>query len=97
MAQLMMPRLVWFVAGSVAGIYGAAKARRAAYRLSVPGLADQASALGQGLRAFSAEMQDGMQAREHDIARQLLADPEITSLSLPQSHLDGAPSNKKAT
>lgn len=98
----MKPRIVWFIAGSAAGVYGAAKARRAAYRLSAPGLVDQAGALGQGWRAFSAEMQDGMQAREHDIARRLTADPEIAeSHRLDQAHpvqphLDGAPHDKKA-
>lgn len=90
----MRSRIVWFVAGSAAGVYTAAKARRAAYRLSAPGLVDQAAALGAGWRELSSELRDGMQAREADIARRLLAEPPLTSLSL-----DEAPSepDKKAT
>ena len=63
----MSARIVWFVAGSAAGVYASAKARRAAYRVSMPGLIDQAAALGSGLRAFNAEVRDGMAAREHQI------------------------------
>lgn len=67
----MTPRLFWFAAGSAAGIYASVKVKRAAYRVTPSGLVDQASALGIGWRAFSAEMRDGMQAREHHIAREL--------------------------
>jgi hypothetical protein len=67
----MRPRLVWFVAGTAAGMYSAAKARRAAYRLSAAGLADQAAAAGKAWQAFSAEMHDGMRARENEIAHTL--------------------------
>ncbi|AXT85332.1 hypothetical protein C6I20_09125 [Aeromicrobium sp. A1-2] len=67
----MRSRIVWFVAGSAAGVYATAKARRAAYRLSVPGLVDQAAALGSGWRAFSAEVRDGMETREDEIVHQL--------------------------
>ncbi len=67
----MKSRVVWFVAGSAAGLYASVKARRAAYRLSTPGLVDQAAALGHGWRAFSSELRDGMETRERDIAREL--------------------------
>jgi hypothetical protein len=67
----MKSRVVWFVAGSAAGLYASVKARRAAYRLSTPGLVDQAAALGLGWRAFSSELRDGMETRERDIAREL--------------------------
>lgn len=100
----MTPRIVWFVAGSVAGIYGAAKAKRAAYRLSAPGIVDQAAALGEGWRAFSSEMQDGMQAREHDIARRLSLDPDHLRLDVAPDMARPdttpqviAPPDKKAT
>ena len=73
----MRSRIVWFVAGSAAGVYTSIKARRAAYRLSTPGLVDQAAALGLGWREFSAEMRDGMLTRERDIAHRLVeADPD---------------------
>lgn len=98
----MKGRIVWFVAGSAAGVYTAAKARRAAYRLSAPGLVDQASALGLGLRAFGHELRDGMQHREHDIVRRLSADLPAVPLRLdeaPSDHTpsDQTPSLKKAT
>lgn len=92
----MKPRIIWFIAGSAAGVYGAAKARRAAYRLSAPGLVDQAAAFGKGWQAFSAEVQDGMQTREHDIARRLIADSPHNSLGLEQAHPDQALPHKKA-
>ncbi|EFQ83877.1 hypothetical protein HMPREF0063_10593 [Aeromicrobium marinum DSM 15272] len=67
----MRPRVVWFVAGTAAGVYASVKARRAAERLSMPGLVDQAAALGTGWRAFSAEVQEGMAERERDVLRSL--------------------------
>lgn len=67
----MKSRLVWFAAGSVATLYASVKAKRAAYRLTPSGLVDQASALGVGWRAFSAEMHRGMTAREQQIAQDL--------------------------
>lgn len=67
----MNPRLVWFAAGSAAGLYASFKAKRAAYRLTPSGLVDQASALGVGWRAFSAEVHEGMDAREQRIAQDL--------------------------
>ena len=81
----MRSRLVWFVAGSAAGVYTAAKARRAAYRLSAPGVVDQAAALGLGWRELSSEMRDGMQARERQIARRLAEDPVGEPLRLDES------------
>lgn len=89
----MRSRIVWFVAGSAAGVYSAAKARRVAYRLSAPGLVDQASALGLGWRAFSAELRDGMQTREHEIVHRLTADPQTTAMRLDELELE-APSDQ---
>ncbi|MCW2769094.1 MAG: hypothetical protein JWR27_527 [Aeromicrobium sp.] len=81
-------RAVWFVAGSAAGVYATAKARRAAHRLSMPGLVDQAAALGLGWRAFSDELHDGMQTREHDIARRLIDPTDHSTLSLDEAQPD---------
>ncbi|GAA1728815.1 DUF6167 family protein [Aeromicrobium alkaliterrae] len=67
----MTPRIVWFVAGTAAGVYASVKARRAAYRLSVPGIADQAAALGLGLREMRSEVRDGMQAKQRDVVDDL--------------------------
>jgi hypothetical protein len=95
-------RLVWFVAGSAAGVYSAAKARRAAYRLSAPGIVDQAAALGLGWRAFSAELRDGMDSRERDIVHRLNGDLPMTDLPssplrLVEAHPDQTSPEKKAT
>lgn len=78
----MKPRLLWFAAGSAVGLYATFKAKRAAYRLTPSGLVDQASALGVGWRAFSAEMHDGMDAREHHIANDLALPVEHCPLEL---------------
>jgi hypothetical protein len=67
----MRGRTVWFVAGTAAGVYAATKARRAAYRLSMPGLIDQAAAAGLGWRAFAGEMRDGMTQYEREVAARL--------------------------
>jgi len=67
----MIGRVVWFAAGAAAGAYGTVKARRAAYRLSGPGIIDQAAALGVGWRAFSADLRDGMREREDAVVQRL--------------------------
>ena len=82
----MSARIVWFVAGSAAGVYVAAKAKRAAYRLSMPGLVDQAAALGLGWRAFSAELRDGMETREREVANELSGTPSLDQLGLDARH-----------
>ncbi|HJR88838.1 MAG TPA: DUF6167 family protein [Aeromicrobium sp.] len=70
----MMGRAAWFVVGAAAGAYGTVKARKAAYRLSGPGIIDQAAALGVGWRAFSADLRDGMREREDAVVRRLDTD-----------------------
>ena len=89
----MRARIVWFVAGSAAGVYATAKARRAAYRLTTPGLVDQAAALGLGWRAFAAEVRDGMHARERDVIGQLAAEHHDTLVL--DSHLPEQPAPDK--
>ncbi len=79
----MMSRAIWFAAGAAAGVYGSVKARRAAYRLSTPGIIDQAAALGVGWRAFSADLRDGMQERQDDVVRRLDATAVAPQLSPP--------------
>jgi hypothetical protein len=77
----MKGRMVWFVAGSAAGVYAAAKAKRAAYRLSMPGLVDQSAALGLGWRAFRSELRDGMETREREVAHELSGATPLDHLS----------------
>ena len=67
----MSARLVWFAAGTAAGIYSSMKVRRAAYRMTPSGMADQANALLVGARAFSTEMRVGIMARQQQIAQDL--------------------------
>jgi hypothetical protein len=67
----MRGRTVWFVAGTAAGVYATAKVRRAAYRFSMPGLVDQAAAVGLGWRAFAGELRDGMTQYEREVAARL--------------------------
>ncbi|MFL6089781.1 MAG: DUF6167 family protein [Aeromicrobium sp.] len=67
----MIGKAVWFAAGAAAGVYGSVKARRAAYRLSAPGIIDQAAAVGVGWRAFSADLREGMQVRQDDVVQRL--------------------------
>ena len=79
----MIGRAVWFAAGAAAGAYGTVKARRAAYRLSGPGIIDQAAALGVGWRAFSADLRDGMREREDAVVTKL--DPAAAHLQIVTS------------
>ena len=84
----MKGRVVWFFAGSAVGVLASVKSRRAAYRLSAPGLVDQAAALGLGWRAFSAEMRDGMQTREHDVATSLSGETRPTTTPIDMMSSD---------
>ena len=67
----MRGRTLWFLVGAGAGVYTSVKARRLAYRLTPAGLADQAAALGLGMRAFGDEVRAGMAEREAQIADEL--------------------------
>ena len=60
----VISRVVWLATGAAAGAYATVKARRAAYRLSAPGIADQAAAAKTGWREFKDEVADGMAAKE---------------------------------
>lgn len=75
----MNPRIAWFAAGAATGVWAVVKARRTAYRLSPPGLIDQAGALGVGVRAFADEVREGMAAREHELTHQLHPDPVVVT------------------
>ena len=77
----MRGRSVWFVAGTAVGVYATAKARRAAYRLSMPGLIDQAAAAGLGWRAFAGELRDGMTRYEREVAARL--DTTVPATMIP--------------
>lgn len=54
-----MSRSLWFAAGAGAGLYAAARARRAAELLTVQGLQDRVGAAVVGLRMFRDEVAQG--------------------------------------
>lgn len=67
----MSGRALWFAIGASAGLYTSIRARRVAYRLTPPGVADQLAAVGVGMRAFGDEVRVGMAERESEIAARL--------------------------
>ena len=54
-----MNRTLWFAAGAGAGLYAAARARRAAEIFTVEGLQDRVGAAVVGLRMFRDEVAQG--------------------------------------
>ena len=66
-----MSRLLWFVAGAGAGVYGLSKARRAAEALTPEGLADRLAGLSVGLHLFREEVRAGMDEKENDLRARL--------------------------
>ncbi|MGH1562884.1 DUF6167 family protein [Mumia sp. DW29H23] len=91
----MKGRVLWFVAGTTAGVYGTFKARRLAYRFTPTGLADQVAAWQLGARAFADEVRTGMAERETEIAAQLglpaLPEPRRASLDAARPPLPHTP------
>jgi hypothetical protein len=66
-----MSRVLWFVAGAGAGVYGLAKARRAAEALTPEGLADRLAGLSVGLHLFGEEVRAGMDEKETELRGRL--------------------------
>jgi hypothetical protein len=66
-----MSRLLWFVAGAGAGVYGLTKARRAAEVLTPEGLADRLAGLSVGLHLFGEEVRAGMAEKETELRSRL--------------------------
>jgi len=62
-----MRRSFWFVAGASAGVYAAARARRAAEILTVDGLRDRVGAVIVGARMFRDEVAQGKAEAETDV------------------------------
>lgn len=80
----MISRVVWLATGAAAGAYATVKARRAAYRLSAPGLVDQAAALKTGWQEFRDEVAEGRAAHEQQqLAHHQLARHTTHSLNEP--------------
>lgn len=66
-----MSRIVWFVAGAGAGVYGLAKARRAAEVFTPEGLADRLAGLSVGLHLLREEVRAGMDEKESELRGRL--------------------------
>ncbi len=66
-----MSRALWFVAGAGAGVYAAARARRAAEVLTPDGLADRLAGLSVGLRLFREEVLAGAAEKDSDVRMRL--------------------------
>ena len=66
-----MKRSFWFVAGASAGVYAAARARRAAELLTVDGLRDRVGAAVVGARLFRDEVAQGKAEAETDLRERI--------------------------
>ncbi|MDE0776966.1 MAG: DUF6167 family protein [Nocardioides sp.] len=66
-----MRRSFWFVAGASAGVYAAARARRAAEVLTVDGLRDRVGAVVVGARMFRDEVAQGKAEAETDLRERI--------------------------
>ena len=66
-----MNRSLWFMAGASAGVYAAARARRAAEILTVDGLRDRVGAVVVGARLFRDEVAQGKAEAETDLRERI--------------------------
>jgi hypothetical protein len=90
-------RAIWFVAGTAAGVYATAKARRAAEALTLDGVHDRltgwfagARVLGEELRAGTAEKETELRARLSLVPGDGAGRSEVRQLTAGR-HLDLAP------
>ena len=87
-----MGRPLWFVAGAGAGVYAAARARRAAESLTADGLRDRLRGWQLGARLFAEEVHQGRAERETQLREQLgllptdtRETPELQTASTPET------------
>lgn len=66
-----MSRGLWFVAGTAAGVYVTAKARRTAEALTVDGIHDRLTGWFAGARVLTTEVRTGMAEKEQDLRDRL--------------------------
>ena len=87
-----MGRPLWFVAGAGAGVYAAARARRAAEALTADGLRDRVRGWQVGARLFADEVHRGRTERETELREQLGLRPTPTDglpeLTTPETQKD---------
>jgi len=77
-----MGRAFWLAAGAGAGLYGAVKARRLAYRVSPAGVADQAAALRLGAQEFLDDVRAGAREKEAELTDELEQRPRVALRAL---------------
>jgi hypothetical protein len=94
-------RGVWFVAGTAAGVYATAKARRAAEALTVDGLHDRLTGWFAGARVLRDEVRAGAAQKETELRTRLrvLPEGEVRQLSGARSHepVDGRSTTHEPT
>jgi hypothetical protein len=71
-----MRRGLWFVAGTAAGVYATAKARRAAESLTVDGLHDRLTGWFAGARVLRDEVEAGRREKETELRARLALGPD---------------------
>ena len=69
-------RGVWFVAGTAAGVYATAKARKAAEALTVDGIHDRLTGWFAGARVLREELRAGTTEKETELRARLSLVPD---------------------
>ena len=72
-------RGIWFVAGTAAGVYATAKARRAAEALTVDGVHDRLTGWFAGARVLADELRTGTVEKETELRARLSLVPDGSS------------------
>ena len=86
-----MRRGFWFLAGSAAGVYATAKARRAAEALTVEGVHDRLTGWFAGARVIREELRAGREEKETELRARLAALPEGGVRALPSARTPAEP------
>ena len=71
-------RVLWFAAGTAAGVYATTKARRAAEALTVDGIHDRLTGWFAGARVLTDELRAGAAAKETELRDRLAPVPDGT-------------------
>lgn len=69
-------RVLWFVAGTAAGVYATVKIRHAAEALTVEGMHDRLTGWFAGARVLQDEVRTGMAEKETDLRARLAVVPD---------------------
>ena len=72
-------RALWFAAGTAAGVYATAKARRAAEAVTVDGIHDRLTGWFAGARVLRDELRSGAVEKETELRGRLALVPDGTA------------------